>query len=154
MYSKFQIHFHINYPNFFQVDAFSIDKSSQGWKLIIKSWHRFCFSSVIGWWKIRMFSSNYGTKRFHCFIKSDVFCWHYSLQWHNKSSPGFRQPNIYCYAKGSWSLGQRDPLEEEITTHSSILAWKILDRSLGASPKGLKEPDTTEQTQARMALCL
>ena len=24
-----------------------------------------------------------------------------------------------------WSLGQEDPLEEEMTTHSSILAWKI-----------------------------
>jgi len=24
------------------------------------------------------------------------------------------------------SLGQEDPLEEEIATHSSILAWKIL----------------------------
>ena len=25
-----------------------------------------------------------------------------------------------------WSLGQEDPLEEEITTHSSMLAWRIL----------------------------
>ena len=24
-----------------------------------------------------------------------------------------------------WSLGQEDPLEEEMTTHCSILAWKI-----------------------------
>ena len=24
-----------------------------------------------------------------------------------------------------WSLGQEDPLEEEIATHSSILVWKI-----------------------------
>ena len=24
-----------------------------------------------------------------------------------------------------WSLGQEDPLEEEIATHSSILAWEI-----------------------------
>ena len=24
-----------------------------------------------------------------------------------------------------WSLGQKDPLEEEIGPHSSILAWKI-----------------------------
>ena len=24
-----------------------------------------------------------------------------------------------------WSLGLEDPLEEEIATHSSILAWKI-----------------------------
>ena len=25
-----------------------------------------------------------------------------------------------------WFLGQEDPLEEEIATHSSILAWEIL----------------------------
>ena len=25
----------------------------------------------------------------------------------------------------AWSLGQEDPLEEEMTTHSSILVWKI-----------------------------
>ena len=24
-----------------------------------------------------------------------------------------------------WSLGQEDPLEEEMATHSSILAWEI-----------------------------
>ena len=24
-----------------------------------------------------------------------------------------------------WSLGQEDPLEKEVTTHSSILAWEI-----------------------------
>ena len=29
--------------------------------------------------------------------------------------------------QGTWvlSLGQKDPLEEKIATHSSILAWKI-----------------------------
>ena len=25
-----------------------------------------------------------------------------------------------------WSLGQEDPLEKEMTAHSSILAWEIL----------------------------
>ena len=25
-----------------------------------------------------------------------------------------------------WSLGRKDPLEEEMTTHSSILSWKVL----------------------------
>ena len=39
------------------------------------------------------------------------------------------------------SLGQEDPLEKEMATHSSILAWKILwKRSLvGYSPWGRKE---------------
>ena len=45
------------------------------------------------------------------------------------------------------SLGQEDPLEKGIATHSSILAWRIpWKRSLtGHSPWGLKELDMTEQ---------
>ena len=46
------------------------------------------------------------------------------------------------------SLGQKDPLEEGMATHFSILAWRIpMDkRSLaGYSPWGCKESDTTEQ---------
>ena len=49
------------------------------------------------------------------------------------------------------SLGQEDPLEEEMATHSSILAWEIPwaeepggFQSMGFSPWGLKERDTTE----------
>ena len=33
-----------------------------------------------------------------------------------------------------WSLGQEDPLEGEMATHSSILAWKI---SWTEEPNGL-----------------
>ena len=37
------------------------------------------------------------------------------------------------------SLGQEDPLEEEMATHASILAWEIPKRSLvGYSPRGHK----------------
>ena len=45
-------------------------------------------------------------------------------------------------------LGREDPLEEEMATHSSILAWKIpwTERILvGYSPWGHKESDTTER---------
>ena len=44
------------------------------------------------------------------------------------------------------SLGQEDPLEKEIATHSSILAWRIpWQRSLESySPWGRRESDTTE----------
>ena len=44
-------------------------------------------------------------------------------------------------------LGWEDPLEKEMATHFSILAWKSHGhRSLvGCSPWGLKESDTTEQ---------
>ena len=39
--------------------------------------------------------------------------------------------------KWVWSLGWEDPLEKEMATHSSILAWKI--------PWGHKEADMTKQ---------
>ena len=44
----------------------------------------------------------------------------------------------------AWSLGQKDTLEEEMVTHSSILAWKILWTEEPATIGG-KELDTTEQ---------
>ena len=45
------------------------------------------------------------------------------------------------------SLGQEDPLEEEMATHASIFAWRILqtEEPGGLSPWGCKELDTTEQ---------
>ena len=45
------------------------------------------------------------------------------------------------------SLGQEDPLEKEMATHSVLLPWKSHEwRSLvGYSPRGQKELDTTER---------
>ena len=45
------------------------------------------------------------------------------------------------------SLGREDPLEKEIGTHSSTLAWRIPWREEpgGYSPWGRKESDTTGQ---------
>ena len=46
------------------------------------------------------------------------------------------------------SLGQKDPLEKGMATHSSILAWRIPwteEPDILRSPCGLKESDTTEQ---------
>ena len=47
----------------------------------------------------------------------------------------------------AWSLSQEDPLEEEMATHSSILAWKIprTEELAGYSLWGRKESDTTER---------
>ena len=44
------------------------------------------------------------------------------------------------------SLGQEDPLEKEMTTHSSILAWRIpwTEEPGGLQSTGRKESDTTE----------
>ena len=46
------------------------------------------------------------------------------------------------------SLDWEDPLEEEMATHSSILAWEIpwTEGAWQASPGGYKESDTTEET--------
>ena len=46
------------------------------------------------------------------------------------------------------SLGQEDPLEKEMATHSSILAWRIPWTEMLAcySPWGCKELNTTEAT--------
>ena len=42
-------------------------------------------------------------------------------------------------------LGREDSLEKGMTIHSSILAWRIPQRSLvGYSPWGCKESDETE----------
>ena len=46
------------------------------------------------------------------------------------------------------SLGQEDPLEEEMATHSSILAWRSpwTGSLVGCSPWGRKESDVAEVT--------
>ena len=45
------------------------------------------------------------------------------------------------------SLGQEDPLEKEMATHSSILAWRIpwMEELGGLQSTGRKESDTTER---------
>ena len=40
-------------------------------------------------------------------------------------------------------LSREDPLEEEMTTHSSSLAWEIPWTEEGSSPWGHKESDMT-----------
>ena len=49
-----------------------------------------------------------------------------------------------------WSLGGEDPLEKEMPTHSSILAWRIpwTEEPGGLQSTGYKESDTTEQLTA------
>ena len=46
------------------------------------------------------------------------------------------------------SLGREDPLEEEMATYSSILAWEIpwTKEPGGYNPWGHKQSDTTEHT--------
>ena len=46
------------------------------------------------------------------------------------------------------SLGPEDPLEKEIATHSSVLAWRIpwTEESGGLQSMGSRESDMTEVT--------
>ena len=48
------------------------------------------------------------------------------------------------------SLGWEDPLEEEISTDSSVLAWEILwsGSLVGYSPQGYQESQTRLSDQA------
>ena len=52
------------------------------------------------------------------------------------------------------SLGQEDPLEKGMATHSSILAWRILwtEKPGGLQSIGLQRVDTTEVTYHTRAL--
>ena len=47
-----------------------------------------------------------------------------------------------------WSLGQQDPLEEEMATHSSILAWKnsMDSGAWKATVYGVTKSDMIENT--------
>ena len=49
------------------------------------------------------------------------------------------------------SLGQEDPLEKEMATHSSILAWRIpwMEELGGLQSTGHKESDTTERLHSQ-----
>ena len=53
---------------------------------------------------------------------------------------------------GLRSLSQEDPLEEEMATHSSILAWEITwtEEPGGLQSKGHKESDRTERLHSHL----
>ena len=57
-----------------------------------------------------------------------------------KSLPAVRETGVQ-------SLGQEDPLEMEMATHSSILAWQIpwMERPGRLQSMGRKESDMTER---------
>ena len=58
--------------------------------------------------------------------------------------------NRECFKE---SLGQEDPLEKEMATHSSILAWEIprQRRLVGYSPWGHRESDMAEHEASSVA---
>ena len=55
-----------------------------------------------------------------------------------------------------WSLGKEDPLEKEMATHSSTLAWEIpwTEESGGLQSRGCKEPDMIWRLTTYSIICL
>ena len=72
----------------------------------------------------------------------------YPLYWDFPGGASGKEPTCQRRRLDTWvqSLDQEDPLEKEIATHSSILAWKSHGRRklVGYSPRGRKEADMTE----------
>ena len=77
--------------------------------------------------------------------KADIFS---VLGFPGGSSGEERACNAGDSGEPGLSLGWDDPLEEEMATHTSILAWRIpWKRNLaGYSPQGRTQLDTTEVT--------
>ena len=70
-----------------------------------------------------------------------------------KRSPVAQRLKRLPVMRETWvrSLGQEDPLEKEMATHSSILAWRIpwTEELGGLQSMGRKESDTTERLSVR-----
>ena len=72
------------------------------------------------------------------------------LEFNNQGFPGssvVKESTCQCETQQMWvrSLSGEDPLEKEIATHASTLAWRILwtEEPLGYRPWGREESDTT-----------
>ena len=47
-------------------------------------------------------------------------------------------------------LGHKDPLEEEMATHSSILSWQIYEQRTPCALRGLKESERLTQRGSKL----
>ena len=78
----------------------------------------------------------------------NLFCTQASLVAQSvKNLPAVQESWVRC-------LGWEDPLEKEMATHSSILAWEIHGQKslVGCSPWGHKESGTTERLILKLNL--
>ena len=76
-------------------------------------------------------------------------CWDFPGDSDSKESPAKQETQVQF-------LGQEHPLEKEMATHSSILAWRIpwTEDLVGYSPRGHKELDRTEwHTHSHFKFC-
>ena len=66
------------------------------------------------------------TYPFNCFSKSKAYLTKTSLCKNSWASPVAHPPTVQeMWETWVWSLRQEDSLEEDMATHSSILAWRI-----------------------------
>ena len=102
------------------------------WLCIWRATSRVCFTSYI---TIPFYNDSWAE-----FL--NIHSWFKNLMWHFKplligflflftSNLGFPGGSVVMNMPAMqeiwvWSLGQADPLEKEMSTHSSFLAWKIL----------------------------
>ena len=76
---------------------------------------------------------------------------HSSVDWHLGWEASLVAQTVKCLITMRetrvWSLGREDPLEKEMVTHSSTLAWKIpwTEEPVSYSSWGCEELDTTER---------
>ena len=95
----------------------------------------FCYPNTILIWKDNL---------------CDYWCWFvFSSRFLQGFSSGSVVKNLTAKQEMRvWHLGQKDPLEKEMATHSNILVWEIPQRSLVGSIHGVtKESDETKQHQ-------
>ena len=59
---------------------------------------------------------------------------------------------LFWWLSGEEDLGQEDPLEKEMATHSSILTWETMDRGAWELQSIGSERDTTELLSKHMSI--
>jgi len=94
---------------------------------------------------------------FNAFLPSDVITFYGNCLVH--ACGKVKNLPVMQETQETWvqSLGQEDPLEKEMATHSSIPAWKISwteEHGRLYSPWSHKESDTTEHTHTNMQILL
>ena len=79
-----------------------------------------------------------------------------ATEWDFPSGSVVKNPPVTQEPKETWvqSLGREDPLEKEMATHSSTLAWRIPWREEpgGLQSWGRKESDTTKRLHFHFSL--
>ena len=81
--------------------------------------------------------------------------WIYALSCFPGGTVGGIQPPVQeTQETWVWSLGREDTVEQEVATHSSVLAWKIpwTEDLVGYKPRGRNDWDMSARTHTRTFL--